>query len=92
MLQGTASGTSGLSECVHMLRTVLIPPSRPCKGGGVGFGLDMFHELDAVVLEGGCGSGEGKSIFEAMLPPLPYWAVRPGYAHNREDGVPCINS
>ena len=33
-----------------------------------------------------------KSIFEAMLPPLPYWAVRPGYAHNREDGVPCINS
>ena len=36
--------------------------------------------------------GNRKSIFEAMLPPLPYWAVRPGYAHNREDGVPCINS
>ena len=33
-----------------------------------------------------------KSIFEAMLPPLPYWAVHHGYAHNWEDGVPCINS
>ena len=25
----------------------------------MGFGLDVFHELNAVVLEGCCGSGKG---------------------------------